>query len=72
MAHSSTDRICSHHTPQRHGFWARLWQARSVYSQRRALAQLSESQLQDIGLTREEATAESRRAAWDVPQHWRG
>jgi uncharacterized protein YjiS (DUF1127 family) len=28
--------------------------------------------LRDIGLTKVQAIAESRRRAWDVPQHWRG
>jgi len=39
--------------------------------QRRQLAELDIYQLNDMGITREEAIAESRRFGWDVPMHWR-
>lgn len=42
----------------------------SLLRQRRALAQLDDARLADIGLTREEADSEANRAIWDVPVHW--
>ena len=39
--------------------------------QRRDLARLDDHQLSDIGLTRAEAQAETRRRFWDVPSFWR-
>jgi len=42
----------------------------SVARQRRHLSALSDHMLRDIGVTRAEAEAESRKAAWDVPDHW--
>ena len=38
--------------------------------QRMHLAELSDEQLKDVGLTREAADAEARRKAWDAPQYW--
>ncbi|WP_267964413.1 DUF1127 domain-containing protein, partial [Rhodovulum sulfidophilum] len=32
--------------------------------------ELDDRQLRDIGLTAEQARAEARRSAWDVPQSW--
>ena len=42
-----------------------------LYRQRRALAALDARSLEDMGLTRDEARAESRRPIWDVPAAWR-
>ena len=39
--------------------------------QRKALAELEDHQLNDIGVSREEAETEAARPAWDVPNHWR-
>ena len=39
--------------------------------QRRKLRDLDPHLLQDIGVTDEQAKAESRRPAWDAPAHWR-
>ncbi len=39
---------------------------------RRALADMSDHQLRDIGLDRETADAEANRPFWDAPPHWRG
>ncbi len=39
--------------------------------QRRGLTRLTEHQLRDIGLTREQAEAEAQKPFWDVPLHWR-
>lgn len=42
-----------------------------LFRQRRALAQLDDARLADLGLTRSEAETEARRPVWDVPVHWR-
>ncbi|MDJ0859540.1 MAG: DUF1127 domain-containing protein [Dinoroseobacter sp.] len=39
--------------------------------QRSALKELDAHLLRDIGVTREEANAESHRSVWDVPATWR-
>ncbi|NOD28699.1 DUF1127 domain-containing protein [Ruegeria atlantica] len=39
--------------------------------QRRNLAQLDAAVLDDIGVTREEASAEAKRFIWDAPQFWK-
>ena len=44
----------------------------SLRRQRAALARLDKEMLDDIGVSVREASTESRRAAWDVPAHWRG
>lgn len=49
---------------------ARVMAAHSVARQRKALSELSDAQLADIGLTRAEADREAARPAWDAPQHW--
>ena len=43
----------------------------SLWRQRRALAQLDDRALADIGVTRNEAMAEASRPVWDVPATWR-
>ena len=40
--------------------------------QRRALACMDTAQLNDLGLTREEAMIEAARPIWDAPNHWMG
>lgn len=45
-----------------------LW---SLSRSRSALARLDKAQLEDIGVTAEEARKEAARSVWDVPQHWR-
>lgn len=57
--------------PRRAGFGARLTDALAVWRQRRALANLDDDRLADIGLSRTEAEAEASRPIWDVPAHWR-
>lgn len=42
-----------------------------AWKQRRALARLDQSRLDDLGLTREQALTESRRSFWDAPRTWR-
>jgi len=38
--------------------------------QRRALARLDAEQLNDLGLSRQDAMDEAQRPVWDVPNHW--
>lgn len=42
----------------------------SLNSQRRALADMDQATLKDIGLTRDAAAAEARRPFWDIPAEW--
>lgn len=51
---------------------SRLAGAAAVSRQRRALRDLDEAILRDIGLTRDEALREAARPFWDAPVHWRG
>jgi len=37
---------------------------------RRALAELDDNLLRDIGLTREDAQSEAAKPIWNVPCHW--
>ncbi len=39
--------------------------------QRRALRNLDESVLRDLGLSRKDAETEANRPLWDVPANWR-
>ena len=39
----------------------------SLYRQRRALANMDDDRLKDLGITREDAEVESRRPIWDTP-----
>ena len=43
----------------------------ALWRSRRQLQRLEDHALADIGLTREQAEAEARRAIWDVPANWR-
>ncbi len=43
----------------------------TVWGQRQALGKLDSAALSDIGLTKAEATAETRRSFWDAPSTWR-
>ncbi len=49
----------------------RLMSYLSLYRQRKALANLDDHLLRDLGLTREEALREADRPLWDAPSHWR-
>lgn len=62
-----------HHTrtTARRPLLRRLFALVLLARERRALARLDSHLLRDIGLTRDDATEEARRAAWDVPAHWR-
>lgn len=45
----------------------KLFSLLALWQQRQQLAQMSDHQLEDIGLTRAEATTESKRPVWDAP-----
>lgn len=42
----------------------------ALHRQRRALGQLDQAALDDIGLSRSQAEAEARRPPWDIPCEW--
>lgn len=60
------------HTRSRRGssLFALLRRALAARRERGALARLDERMLIDIGLTRDQARAETARPMWDVPPHW--
>ena len=49
-----------------------ITKAAAVLRQRRALARLDQTALNDLGLTASDVDAEIRRPVWDVPANWRG
>ena len=49
----------------------RVWSLIDLFRQRRTLANLTDHELKDIGVTRKEAQKEAARPLWDVPAHWR-
>lgn len=52
--------------------WAeRILTAFDVRKTRIDLSRLTDEQLADVGLTREEVEAELARPIWDAPAHWR-
>jgi uncharacterized protein YjiS (DUF1127 family) len=42
----------------------------SVWGQRQALRKLDRDALNDIGVTKAQASAETRRSFWDAPKTW--
>lgn len=52
-------------------FLQRLLTANALRKQRRALMQLDDNLLADIGLSRQQALSEDALSAWDVPSTWR-
>lgn len=50
--------------------WFRPMQWAAIAKERRALQKLDANQLRDIGVSKFEATMESNKYWWDVPQHW--
>lgn len=72
-SHSRSSAFGASILPQRRrSLILRLLDTLGLMRQRRDLATLDDALLEDLGLTREAAEAEARRAAWDVPAHWRG
>ena len=57
-------------TPPTPSLLSRFTQARTVARQRKVLANLEDHILDDIGISRAQATREAARPAWDVPSHW--
>lgn len=54
----------------RHARRLRLWTG--LLKQRKALSELDDHLLRDIGITPEAARREARRPPWDAPDHWLG
>lgn len=52
----------------RHARRLRLWMG--LLKQRKALYELDDHLLRDIGVTPEAARREARRPPWDAPDHW--
>lgn len=51
--------------------YATLAQFHAVWRQRRALKSLDTAALDDIGVTRAQASAEASRPIWNAPASWR-
>lgn len=66
------DRVLSRTRP-RHRPSVRAWLSSRIalYRQRRHLDALEDHLLDDIGLTRAEASQEAARPVWDAPDNWR-
>lgn len=79
MTYVTTDRsTCTHPThslalcaPKPVSLITRLAHMLRTKQQRAVLARLDDAQLCDLGLTRAQALAESKRPLWDVPANWR-
>lgn len=52
----------------RHARRLSLWTG--LLKQRKALSELDDHLLRDIGITPEAARREARRPPWDAPDHW--
>lgn len=48
-----------------------IWSMLDLFRQRQHLRALSDDQLNDIGISRQDALTEAARPVWDAPQHWR-
>ena len=53
------------------GLFRYLGLALAARRERKALAMLDDSALDDIGITKAQASDEARRPIWDVPANWR-
>ncbi len=56
--------------PKATGFFTLISQMIALHKQRKALADMDDAQLHDLGLSFAEAQAEAARPAWDVPATW--
>jgi uncharacterized protein YjiS (DUF1127 family) len=56
--------------PKPRSLWRRFTQSFALRRQRQHLGNLDEHLLEDIGVTQAAAFVESRKSAWDVPEHW--
>ncbi len=68
---TDTARALAPASQPRRSFAQVLMRALGLARQRRALAKLAPEQLEDIGLSAEQARAEAARPFWDAPAHWR-
>lgn len=60
----------STYQPKRISLRMRISQFLGLARQRRQLAALDQHMLCDIGVTQEQAIAESRKLPWNSPNHW--
>ncbi|MEM9319257.1 MAG: DUF1127 domain-containing protein [Pseudomonadota bacterium] len=58
------------HRGARPGLAAQVVKVFDLWRQRRALSQLDDRLLRDVGLTQEQAKAEIKRPIWDAPSSW--
>lgn len=58
-------------TLPRHGWFAQIMTLLQVRRTRIDLANLTDTQLHDIGLSRQDVQEELSRPIWDVPRNWR-
>lgn len=76
MAHASLLNTAPHSSGRAlkntRSIWGWISAMTRLRHERVKLAQLSDVQLRDIGLSREDARREAGRAAWDAPTHWHG
>ena len=56
--------------PKPRSILAMIGQMIAVAHQRRQLLALEDHLLEDIGISRQEARAESRQTVWNAPDHW--
>lgn len=56
--------------PRRRGALATVFAVLALRRSRRRLLVLDARLLDDVGLTREDASREAARRAWDPPAHW--
>jgi len=68
LSTSRTEPFCP--APARLSLARLLRRAVALRRSRQALADLSEEQLVDIGLSVDQARKEARRPVWDAPAHW--
>ncbi|APG47557.1 DUF1127 domain-containing protein [Phaeobacter porticola] len=69
MDNSLCSSACSTPTPRRSVF-AAIGQRLAIRRERRMLAQLDQSALNDMGISKDAADVESRRKIWDAPSNW--
>lgn len=67
-----TAMTCTNVAPRKASVSPFAWVTRALDArrERKALAQLDNAALTDIGLTESQARREATRPLWDVPDHW--
>lgn len=63
---------CTNAPTQKRSFslLARVYYALQIRRERKVLAEMTDAQLDDIGVTPAQAHQESQKPIWDVPSHW--